>query len=406
MRPPDSYWSSNMASENNITVPMLDLKAQFNTMKQEVLDAVQEVFEAQAFILGPQVSAAEEELAEFTRTRHALGVSSGTDALLLSLMALGIGPGDGVITTPFTFFATVGSIVRLGATPLFADIDPKTYNLDPMALAKLLARPDLPAHPKAMVPVHLFGQSADMDPIMTMARDHDLVVVEDAAQALGAVYASRSGQVTNVGGIGDTGCFSFFPSKNLGAAGDGGLITCEDDELADRLRSMRTHGSHPKEKYRHIFVGGNFRLDALQAAVIRAKLPHLNQWAEARAANAADYDRMFIDSGLVGRELISLPHRAYPGVPFGHVFNQYVIRAKDRDGLKAALGAAKVGCAVYYPAPMHLLECFAGLDAQAGDLPMSERAAEEVLALPIYPELTKGQKERVVEVIADFYAKA
>lgn len=392
-----------MAAADNISVPMLDLKAQFNTIADEMMEAVREVFTAQSFILGPQVAAAEEKLAELVGARHALGVSSGTDALLLSLMALGIGPGDGVITTPFTFFATIGSIVRLGAVPLFADIDPDTYNLDPLKVEALLERSDLPAQPKAMIPVHLFGQAAAMDQLMKLADSYQLMVVEDAAQALGARYASPDGQVSPVGTIGDTGCFSFFPSKNLGAAGDGGLITCMDDQLGVKLRSMRTHGSHPSEKYRHIYVGGNFRLDALQAAVIRTKLPYLEGWSKARAANADDYDRMLGDSGLVDRGLVGRPLRAYPDQELGHVFNQYVIRAQDRDGLKAALIEAGIGCAVYYPIPMHLLECFADLGGKPGDLPISEQAAKEVLALPIYPELTTAQKERVIEVIVEHY---
>ncbi|MCA1906158.1 MAG: DegT/DnrJ/EryC1/StrS family aminotransferase, partial [Desulfarculus sp.] len=344
-------------------------------------------------------------LADHLGAPHALGVSSGTDALLLSLMALGVGPGDGVVTTPFTFFATVGSIVRLGARPLFADIDPATYNLDPNQAARLLDRTDLPARPKAMVPVHLFGQCAEMDPLLDLARKHGLAVVEDAAQTIGAAYPHQNGGSSNIGCLGDTGCFSFFPSKNLGAGGDGGLITCRDPELAAKLRSMRTHGSHPDEKYRHIHVGGNFRLDAVQAAVVAAKLPHLAAWTEARRANAADYDRLFAQTGLVEKGLIGLPHRAWPDHPASHVFNQYVLRAHDRDGLLKHLAAAQVGHAVYYPIPMHLLECFAFLGGQVGDLPVAEKAAREVVAIPIYPELTMAQKERVVEVVADFYAR-
>ena len=392
-----------MAPVNDSPVPMLDLKAQFSTIKDEVMAAVAAVFEQQAFILGPHVDKAEKELAAYLGVAQALGVSSGTDALLLSLMALGIGPGDGVITTPFTFFATVGSIVRLGAVPLFADIDPLTYNLDPAKVRALLERRDLPAIPKALIPVHLFGQSADMLPLMTLARAHDLKVVEDAAQAIGVVYPGPAGPA-NIGSIGHTGCFSFFPSKNLGGGGDGGLITSQDPELAARLRSMRTHGSHPAEKYRHIYVGGNFRLDAVQAAVVSAKLPHLDAWSEARRANALDYDRLFAASGLVEKGLVSLPHRAWPAEPRTHVFNQYVIRAEEREALMRHLGQAKIGHAVYYPIPMHLLECFAALGGAPGDLPLAEQAASQVLAIPIYPELTAAQKERVVQVIADFYA--
>lgn len=392
-----------MAAQNDLPVPLLDLKAQYRTIKDEVLAAVTRVFDEQAFILGPHVAAVEKDLAAYLAVPHALGVSSGTDALLLSLMALGIGPGDGVVTTPFTFFATVGSIMRLGAVPLFADINPATFNLDPPQVAALLARSDLPAPPKAMIPVHLFGQPADMMPLMTLARAHNLKVVEDAAQAIGVVYPGPAGPA-NIGAIGHTGCFSFFPSKNLGGAGDGGLITCLDPELAARLRSMRTHGSHPNEKYRHIYVGGNFRLDAVQAAVIGVKLKHLEAWSAARRANAADYDRLFSDSGLVAKGLVDLPQRAWPDQPRTHVFNQYVIRVRDRAGLTQRLNEAKIGNAVYYPIPMHLLECFARLGGAPGDLPVAEQAAAEVLAIPIYPELTMGQKERVVEVIASFYA--
>ncbi len=386
-------------------VPLFDLKAQFATIKDEVMAAVGRVFEEQAFILGPHVANLEKALADHLGAPYALGVSSGTDALLLSLMALGVGPGDGVVTTPFTFFATAGSIVRLGARPLFADIDPATYNLDPEQVARLLARKDLPAKPKALVPVHLFGQCAEMDPLLALAREHGLAVVEDAAQTIGAAYPHQNGGASNIGCLGDTGCFSFFPSKNLGAGGDGGLITCRDPELAAKLRSMRTHGSHPDEKYRHIYVGGNFRLDAVQAAVVGAKLPHLAAWSEARRANAADYDRLFGQTGLVDKGLIGLPHRAWPGQPASHVFNQYVLRAQDRDGLLKHLAAAKVGHAVYYPIPMHLLECFAFLGGKPGDLPVAEKAAREVVAIPIYPELSLAQKERVVEVVADFYAR-
>jgi dTDP-4-amino-4,6-dideoxygalactose transaminase len=382
----------------------LDLKAQFAGIKDEVMAAVTQVFEQQAFILGPHVTKAEQDLAAFLGVGHALGVSSGTDALLLSLMALGVGPGDGVVTTPFTFFATVGSIVRLGAVPLLADIDPQTYNLDPAKVAALLARSDLPAPPKALVPVHLFGQPADMMPLMTIARAHNLKVVEDAAQAIGVVYPGPAGPA-KIGSIGHTGAFSFFPSKNLGGAGDGGLITCLDPELAARLRSMRTHGSHPNEKYRHIHVGGNFRLDAVQAAVVGVKLRYLEAWSDARRANALDYDRLFQESGLVDKGLVTPPHRAWPDQPRTHVFNQYVIRATDRDGLMRHLGQAKVGHAVYYPIPMHLLECFARLGGAPGDLPLAEQAAGQVLAIPVYPELSAAQRQRVVEVIADFYGK-
>lgn len=391
-------------SASSEPVPLLDLKAQFATIKDEILPRVTEVFEQQAFILGPHVAKAEEELAAYLKVPHAVGVTSGTDALLLSLMALGVGPGHGVVTTPFTFFATVGSIVRLGAVPLFADIDPDTYNLDPDKVAELLDREDLPARPKVMIPVHLFGQPADMTHLMELANKHGLMVVEDAAQAIGVVHPKSNGSIENVGSIGDAGCFSFFPSKNLGGAGDGGLITCRDDDLAVKLKSMRTHGSHPKEKYRHLYVGGNFRLDAVQAAVISAKLPHLDSWSAARRQNAADYERLFNESGLLDGGQISLPFRAWPDVAESHVFNQYVIRAQGRTGLMQHLGEAKIGHAVYYPTPLHLAECFANLGYKPGDMPMAEKAAAEVLAIPIYPELTMEQKERVVQAIKEYYS--
>jgi dTDP-4-amino-4,6-dideoxygalactose transaminase len=385
-------------------VPLLDLKAQFAQIKDEVLPRVQEVFEQQAFILGPHVNRAEEELAAYLGAPHAVGVSSGTDALLLSLMALEVGPGDGVVTTPFTFFATAGSIVRLGALPLFADIDPDTYNLDPAEVERLLGRDDLPARPKAMIPVHLFGQPAEMARLNGLAEKHGLAVVEDAAQAIGAAYPPPAGGApVKCGNLGHTGCFSFFPSKNLGGAGDGGLITCADDDLAVKLRSMRTHGSHPKEKYRHLWVGGNFRLDAVQAAVVSAKLPHLDDWSAARRANAARYGGLLEQAGLLSRGQVSPPLVSWPDLPQAHVFNQYVVRVQDRPGLMRHLAGRGIGHAVYYPTPLHLAECFAGLGHRPGDMPHAEKAAGEVLALPVFPELTEEQQATVVQAIKDFY---
>ena len=384
-------------------MPLLDLKAQFATIKDEIMQNVTQVFEQQAFILGPWVADAEKALAEYLEVEAALGVASGTDALLLSLMALEVGPGDGVITTPFTFFATVGSIVRTGATPIFADIDPVSYNIDPKALEELLERDDLPAKPKAIIPVHLFGQPADMAPIMALAQKHGLKVIEDGAQAIGAKYPDPDKGARMVGAMGDTGCFSFFPSKNLGAAGDGGLVTTMDPELATKLRSMRTHGSHPNEKYRHLYVGGNFRLDALQAAVVSAKLPHLAGWSRARREHAEIYAELFAQSGLSDNGAVGLPERIWPELEESHIYNQFTIRAKDRDGLLKALQEAKVGCAIYYPIPLHLQMCFENLGYKQGDMPESEKAALEVLSLPVYPELTRAQQERVVSVIADFY---
>ncbi len=382
-------------------IPLLDLKAQFAAIKDEIMAPVERIFEQQSFILGSWVENAEKDLAAYLEVPHAIGVSSGTDALLLSLMALGVGPGDAVLTTPFTFFATVGSIVRLGAEPVFADIDPESFNLDPEQAARALEAAS--GRVKAMIPVHLFGQPAEMYPLMTLAQDHGLAVVEDAAQAIGARYPGPAGGLKPVGSMGSTGCFSFFPSKNLGGAGDGGLVTTCDDELARKLRSMRTHGSHPREKYRHLWVGGNFRLDALQAAVVQAKLPHLEDWSQARRDNAGRYDQLLEQAGLVEKGLVRPPLRCWPHQPQSHVFNQYVVRVKERDRLMAALQEAGIGCAVYYPLPLHLQECFAYLGGKEGDLPAAEQAAREVLALPVYPELTPAQQERVVGVMADFY---
>ena len=297
----------------------------------------------------------------------------------------------------------MGSIVRTGATPIFVDIDPVSYNIDVNALEALLQKGDLPAAPKAVIPVHLFGQPADMAPIMSLARKHGLKVIEDAAQAIGAKYPDPEKGDSFVGAIGDTGCFSFFPSKNLGAAGDGGLITTMDADLATKLRSMRTHGSHPNEKYRHLYVGGNFRLDALQAAVVSAKLPHLAGWSRARRENAAAYGELFARSGLLEKGVVELPERIWPELSESHIYNQFTIRAKDRDGLLKDLQDAKVGCAIYYPIPLHLQMCFENLGYKQGDMPHSEKAALEVLSLPVYPELSRAQQERVVSVVADFY---
>ena len=381
-------------------IPMLDLKAQYATIKDEIMGAVTPIFEDQSFILGAPVARAEEALAQYIGSKHAIGVSSGSDALILALMALGVGPGHGVVTTPFTFFATVGSIVRLGAKPVLVDIDPETYNLDPEKLEQTLARGDHGCELKAVIPVHLFGQCAHMEPILKIAAQYGLAVVEDAAQAIGSTYPWGEGSV-QAGTMGLMGCFSFFPSKNLGAAGDGGLITCQDDELAQKLKSMRTHGSHPSAKYRHIYVGGNFRLDALQAAVVRAKLPHLDKWHAARAANAQRYNELFAQNGMVSGGMLSTPAQTWPNLRNSHIYNQYTLRVQNRDAVDAALSQAQIGHAIYYPIPMHLLECFADLGGRAGDFPVSEKAAQEVLSIPVYPEMTQEQQERVVQVICD-----
>jgi len=364
-------------------VPLLDLKAQYRAIKTEIDAAVAEVFESQYFILGPKVQACERAIADYCRCPHAVGVSSGTDALLMALMAEGIGPGHEVITTPYSFFATAGSIARTGARPVFVDIDPATYNIDP---AKVEAR--ITPNTRGLIPVHLFGQMADMDPLMDIARRHNLVVIEDAAQAIGAEYKGR-----RAGSIGHYGCFSFFPSKNLGAAGDGGMITTSDKSRADKLVCLRDHGSH--SRYFHSVVGGNFRLDALQAAVVLVKLTRLDEWTTARQANARRYERLLTQAGLVGPQGVRLP----AVVADRHIFNQYVIRAPRRDALLEHLKQHNVGCQVYYPLPLHLQECFADLGGMPGDFPESELAARETLALPIYPELTDEQAAYVVQTI-------
>jgi len=384
-------------------VPLLDLKAQFAQIRAEVMPAIDQVCASQHFILGEHVRALEEEVARYCGASAGIGVSSGTDALLLALMALGIGAGDEVITSPFTFFATAGTIARTGARPIFCDIDPVTFNLSPAAVQTFiheqcaeregLINRATGGRIKALMPVHLYGQSADMDPLMAIARRHRLKVIEDAAQAIGTEYKNG----VRAGSIGDVGCFSFFPSKNLGAFGDAGLCTTNDAELAERLRVLRVHGGKPK--YFHAVVGGNFRIDELQAAVLRVKLKYLDGWTEGRQRNAAYYDAAFADAGL--GEKLRTP-AAVPG--YRHIFNQYVVRAQNRDALRARLTERGIGSEIYYPVPLHLQKCFAYLNHRAGDFPQSERAAAETLALPIYPELNEAQLAHVVATIAEFYA--
>jgi dTDP-4-amino-4,6-dideoxygalactose transaminase len=365
-------------------VPLLDLKAQYTAIRAEVDSAVAEVLASQQFILGPKVDQCEKAIAAYSGCAHAIGVSSGSDAILACLMAENIGPGDEVITTPYTFFATAGAIARLGAKPVFVDIDPVTYNLDPSQVsAKVTGRT------RALIPVHLYGQMADMDAVMRVADDHGLVVIEDAAQAIGAEYKGR-----RAGSIGHYGCYSFFPSKNLGAAGDGGMVVTSDAQRAEKIRCLRSHGSKPK--YHHEIVGGNFRLDALQAAIVSAKLPHLDSWTAARQRNAKRYDQLFQEAGVP----IGLPL----AVMQRHIFNQYIIRVSERDEMQAHLQKNGVGTEVYYPVPMHLQECFAYLGNTVGAFPESERAAKETLALPVYPELTEPQARFVVECVREFFA--
>jgi dTDP-4-amino-4,6-dideoxygalactose transaminase len=351
-----------------------------------LLDAIARVSDSQQFILGPAVAAFESDISRYLDVKHALGVSSGTDALLLALMALGIGPDDEVVTSTFSFFATAGCVARVGAKPVLVDIDPITFNLDVEATRRALT-----SRTKAIIPVHLYGQSAEMDPILEMAREARVTVIEDAAQAIGTRYQGRP-----VGTLGDVGCFSFFPSKNLGAFGDAGLVVTNDDDLAHRMRILRTHGADPK--YFHRYIGGNFRIDTLQAAVLQVKLPHLATWTAARRRNAATYRELFAARKLDGR--VTLPTERAGDV---HIYNQFVIRVDDRDGLQRHLKSAGVGTEIYYPVPFHLQECFAYLGHERGDFPLAEAAATSVLALPIYSELTPTQLQYVVESAARYY---
>jgi len=418
-------------------VPFVDLKLQFSDIREEVRKAVDVVFESQQFILGPNVKKLEARIAAYSEVKYAIGVSSGTDALLASLMALDLGPGDGVITSPFTFFATAGVIARLGATPIFIDIDPTTYNIDPEKLRELVEtkcdvdqgtgrpverknRVDI----KAIIPIHLYGQCADMDPLMEMTQKAHLDIVEDAAQAIGAIYYSRgfksrgdapaitariSGEnpgtgresaraAYKAGSMGRLGCFSFFPTKNLGGFGDAGMVVTDEEAMAEKIKVLRVHGSQPK--YHHHLIGGNFRLDELQAAILNVKFLHLERWTEARRKNAERYGRLFEEMGLT-------EHIQLPIIQEGnrHIFNQYVIRVPERDRLREFLNAKGVRTEIYYPIPLHLQKCFRYLGYKEGDLPESEKAAKETLALPIYPELSQEQQEYVVEQIRNFHER-
>lgn len=368
------------------SVPLLDLKGQYQALKPDIDAAIGRVVESQYFINGPEVAGLEEEVAEYCGASHCIGVSSGSDALLVALMALNVGPGDEVITTPYTFFATVGAIRRLGATPVFVDIDPVSYNINPEAVAGQITD-----RTKAIIPVHLYGQCAEMGPILDVAGRRGIPVIEDAAQAIGSEYHGR-----RAGSMGTVGCFSFFPSKNLGAFGDGGAVTTNDSALADRIRILRNHGAQPK--YYHKFVGGNFRLDAIHAAVLRVKLKHLDDWTASRQNNAAFYDAAFAELGLP-TETLSTP----TVVQSRHIFNQYVLRSDRRDALMAHLKANGIGCEIYYPLSLHEQDCFSDLGYDHGDFPESERAAASTLAIPIYPELTDPQKQAVVNAVAEFY---
>lgn len=378
---------------SGINVPLLDLKAQYASIREEVRKAVEEVIESQYFILGPKVEEFERAVAACSGARFAVGVSSGTDALLASLMALDVRAGDEVITTPFTFFSTAGVISRLGARPVFADIEPASFNIDPAALERALS-----PRTKAVIPVHLFGQCADMDPILDACRRRGVPVVEDAAQSIGAEYKGR-----RAGAMSELGIFSFFPSKNLGGFGDGGMVVTSDAGLAERVRLLRMHGEH--KRYYHREVGGNFRLDALQAAVLSVKLRHLDGWSAGRLRNALYYSRKLEESGLTAKGLVATPAMLYErgGDRNHHIFNQYTLRVRNRDGLKAFLQEKGVATAIYYPVPLHLQECYKDLGYKKGDFPESEKAAGEVLSLPIYPELSDEQKDYVVAAVAEFY---
>lgn len=365
-------------------VPMLDLQAQYRPIRDELLATMTAVADSQRFIMGPEVEALEQDLRRLLEVNHAVGVSSGTDALLVAMMALGIKQGDEVITSTYSFFATAGCVARLGATPVFVDIDPVSFNVDPPAVVAAIT-----PRTKAIIPVHLYGQSADLDPILAMATSAGVRVIEDACQSIGARYKGRL-----VGGIGTMGTFSFFPSKNLGAFGDGGLVTTQDDTLAATLRRLRVHGADTQ--YYHRVIGGNFRLDALQAAILRVKLKHLPEWSEARRRNADRYRRLFVERRLTDR--VGLPVACEGN---DHIYNQFVIRVPKRDAVKTFLASRGIGTAIYYPVPFHQQECFAYLGYKQGQFPHAERASQETLALPIYGELTEEQQIYVVEMVRE-----
>lgn len=365
-----------------MNVPLLDLKLQYAQIKDEIMPEIIDTIESQAFILGPKVDKLEKEIAKYIGTNYSIGCSSGTDALLLALMALDIKKGDEVITTPYTFFATAGSIARSGAKPVFVDIDPETYlmRVDQIEAA-------ITPKTRAIMPVHLFGQCVDMDPLLEIAKKHNLKVIEDAAQSIGSLYKGKQS-----GSMGDAGCFSFFPSKNLGGFGDGGIVTTNDKALHDRIKGLRVHGG--QIQYQHQEIGLNARLDALQAAVISVKLPHLSEWTKGRRCNADLYDKLFADNAKAKTPVRK--ENCY------HIFNQYVIRVENRDQLKAHLGEKQIGCSVYYPISLHMQKCFEYLGYKQGDFPESEKAALNTLALPIFPELTKEQINQVAETINIF----
>ena len=405
-QPPSSTASAARAKpQRALQVPLLDLKVQYQPLAAEIQAAIERVCASQAFILGPAVKELEASVAAYSQCRYGIGVSSGTDALLLALMALEIGQGDEVITSPFTFFATAGTVARTGARPLFCDVDPVSFNLSPDAVAGAIAEhcerkgnhlinKRTGGRVKALIPVHLYGQTAEMGPLMELAAKHGLRVIEDAAQAIGAADAQHKTACS----FGDIGCLSFFPTKNLGAFGDAGMCVTNDASLAERMDVLRVHGGKPK--YHHSLIGGNFRIDELQAAVLNVKLKHLDAWTAGRQRNAAFYDSAFASASL--RDALVTP-KAAPGIR--HIYNQYVIRARDRDDLRAHMSAAGVGSEIYYPIPLHLQRCFEYLGHKRGDFPHAEKAAEATLALPIFPELTEVQLQYVVDTIKAFYQR-
>lgn len=366
-----------------MNVPLLDLKRQYATIKDEIDNAVHKVLEKTQFILGEDVKNFEADIAEYCGSRHAVGVASGTDALLLALRACGVGPGDEVLIPDFTFFATAGVVSRLGATPVFIDIDPDTYNMDPNLIEKRITKKS-----KAIIPVHLFGQCADMDPLLEICKKHEIRVVEDAAQAIGAEYKGRK-----AGTIGDLGCFSFFPSKNLGGAGDGGMVITDDQHLAETVRKLRVHGA--TQKYFHPMVGYNSRLDTLQAAILNVKLRYLDQWSDKRKEKASFYDNSFQNLDIDTPKVESFNR---------HIYNQYTIAVKRRDELKEHLSKNQISSSIYYPLPLHLQECYQDLGHKEGDFPISEQRSKEVISLPVFPEITHEEQEFVVKTIKGFYS--
>ena len=394
-------------------VPLLDLSKQLSPLRDEIIEAVTEVIDSTSYILGPRVEKLEGEIAAYCGRGFGIGVASGTDALLAALMALGVGPGDLVLTTPYSFFATMGCIVRLGASPLFVDIDPESFNIDPDRIAEALAEDQArTARIKAILPVHLYGQCADMERIMALADNYNIPVLEDAAQAIGAACPlTENGETVwrRAGTMGVAGCFSFFPSKNLGGMGDGGMVITREESLAELVRIIRVHGGAPK--YHHDIIGGNFRLDPIQAVILSIKLPHLDGWHQARRDNADLYNRLFSEKGL-DNDLVARPKAGYRSQaenldvqPDYHIYNQYVIRVKDRDALLNYLLKEGVGVEIYYPIPLHKQKCLAKSGYNDLSFPEAEKAAAETLALPIYPEMTDSMQEYVVERIAAFYGK-